>query len=83
MVIVFRYATENDGHWVVRENPVAVLDLLEEIKKALGVSEEEVKMSGENIGHVISKKIEELNTEGTTSGLFHKAFYTKFVVCSL
>ena len=35
------------------------------------------------VAKMIIAKIEYLNLREATSGLFHKAFYTKFVVCSL
>ncbi|XP_043215486.1 uncharacterized protein LOC122378457 [Amphibalanus amphitrite] len=68
MVVVFRYATEKEGKWVVREDPVAVVDLVEEIKRTGKVSEEEeVKMSGENIGNVLTEKIKEFTGAGSAT----------------
>ena len=66
LAIIFRYVTQEEGRWCVREDPVRVVDLLHEIKKGQEQTEGEVRMTGENIGEVIHKKVQELNLNGTS-----------------
>ena len=56
-----------DGKWTIREDPVRVVDLLAEIRQLKGqneANEEEMKMSGQNIGSVMVTKLQELLVEG-------------------
>ena len=56
--ICLRYLEQNErGEYIVREDPVAIVDLLPAIRKALHLddhSEEELVMSGVNIAKVLS-----------------------------
>lgn len=58
LVIVFRYATQEEGRWCIREDPARVVDRLSEISASNSVVEDEleVKMTGNNIAKVIVKK---------------------------
>ncbi|KAF0313819.1 repressor of the inhibitor of the protein kinase [Amphibalanus amphitrite] len=44
LAIIFRYATQEEGRWCVREDPVRIVDLLREIKKGEEETEGEVRM---------------------------------------
>ena len=77
LVLVFRYVDKVDGKWTIREDPVRVVDLLAEIRQLKGqneANEEEMKMSGQNIGSVIVTKLQELQVEGGFEKMISCAF---------
>jgi len=67
LVLVLRYVDNTEGSFVVREDPVQVLDLIADIRQVLeeSVDDEsnesfEVRMSGENIASAVMKKLSKM-----------------------
>lgn len=64
LVMVVRYVDKCEGSYVVREDPIQILDLISDIRQVLVASADdddddttEMRMSGENIASVIIKKL--------------------------
>ena len=56
MAVVVRYLDRVDGRHVVREDPIALIDVFEQLEAA--DAEGEVRLSGENLSKVLLKQID-------------------------
>ncbi|KAL5248895.1 hypothetical protein ACHWQZ_G017922 [Mnemiopsis leidyi] len=63
--ICLRYVLQDQkGQWTIREDPIQILDLIPQIRKSIaGTTNEEVKMSGENIGRVLLSAVKALGLD--------------------
>ena len=63
IVFVARYVHFNKGKATLREDPIALLDILKELSSLLGgqATEQEVRLSGVNIAEVMKKKCQDMS----------------------
>ena len=65
MVLVVRYVDEQDDELVIREDPIALLDVLATLRQSGSESEAEVKMSGEKLTKVLLEKTNNLQLDAS------------------
>ncbi|KAF0300010.1 Zinc finger MYM-type protein 1 [Amphibalanus amphitrite] len=63
MVLVARYVDKEGDDLVVREDPIALLDVLKTLRKSGSGSETEVKMSGANLTQVLTERVRKLGLD--------------------
>ena len=61
MALVVRYVAEKENAMVVKEDPVALVDVVDTLRHSLG--EGELRMSGENLSKVVLKTVSELHLD--------------------
>ena len=64
MALVVRYIAENENSMVVKEDPIALMDVVATLRQSLG--EGELRMSGENLSKVVLKALSELHLDMET-----------------
>ena len=61
MALVVRYVAENETSMVVKEDPIALVDVVDTLRQTLG--EGEMRMSGENLSKVVLKTVSDLHLD--------------------
>ena len=61
MVLVVRYSEEKDGQYVIKEDPISLVDVFKEMKNELECDES--RMTGENLAKLIISRVRSLNLD--------------------